>query len=657
MTTDGAKGGARADRWIAVFAAGVPLLLTAAVYLRSLRNGFVYDDRGMVIANRFLPNWSFIWISFTHDVWWFSDPQRLPQSFYYRPLENTWLALNYHLFGVNPLGWHASMIAVQLVGVWLVYLLARKLAQNRVAAAIAAALFGLMPIHAGAISWGRSIPVPMSAEFQMGAVVCFMRRARAPRRNLAAALALYAGALLSHESAAVFPAIVALYVFLFEGADDPVHSSVGARISSSALAAAPFAALIVPYAAVRFLILGFHLPISERNTWSALQRVLAIPGGLGQYALLLAFPWRAGPAHELHVPSSPLSPALWFPTLALAGAGAGTWLLLRRHPHRRLYLFCAAWILIALAPYLNFASLNSVEAIEDRYLFFASAPWCIALGDLTAGFMAAGDTRAWIASAATAAVALAYGGWLWHIEPYWHDNLTYFSKCIEMYPTSWLCHGDLGLELAKRGDLKGAEREIEVSIPLRPPDGIGYFNLASVHIRMDKPELAKQDLVNALKLMRRPIPQIYIELALAADQVGDQDTSERAVERLASMPHGELVAAEVRARIKMRHRDFAGAAAVLRAIKPAQRDRITAWLLLAEADSRQGREDLALEDYDAAVRLAPDRANVHAMRARALYSLGLRDEALSESKRALALDPNDALAQKLSEQLGAAPPE
>src|SRR5260370_25676048 len=123
-----------------LLAAGVPLLLTLAAYLPSLHNGFVYDDRYMVAGNPFIGEWSFIWKSFTHDLSWFADPSSLPPSFYYLPFEDAWLALNYHLFGLNPPGWHATMIVVQLVGVYLVYRLAQQLTPDRIPPALAAPL-------------------------------------------------------------------------------------------------------------------------------------------------------------------------------------------------------------------------------------------------------------------------------------------------------------------------------------------------------------------------------------------------------------------------------------------------------------------------------------------------------------------------------------
>ncbi len=639
-------GGAREH-----IALAIPLALTLVAYLPSLRNGFVYDDAYMIAGNRYIGQWSFIWKSFVRDVWWFADPLRLPKSFYYRPLENTWLALNYHLFGTNPIGWHASMIAVQLVGVWLVFLLARELTRNRVAAAIAAVLYGLIPVHAGAISWGRSIPLPMSAEFQMGALACFIGRARAPRRALAFALILYAAALLSHESAVVFPVIVAMYVFLLEDAPkaavDVAHALAAQRVSASIRATAPFAALIVIYAAIRLWVFGIHLPVSERNAWSALECVLTIPGALGQYALLLALPWRAGPAHELDPASDVASATFWLPALALAAAGLGAWLLLRRQPHRRLYLFCGGWLLVALAPFLNLASLNPVEAIQDRYLFAASAPWCIFLGDIAAGLIAAGGAHAWAASAAAAAIALVYAGTLWRIEPYWHDNLTYFSKCIEMYPSSWLCHGDLGLELEHRGDLRGAEREILISLPLRPNDGLGLYNLAVVHMRMGELGRAQEEMERALKSMKNPSAAHYVELAEVADANGDRATVERALELAGSTAEGPVPAAVERAKLDIRHGDYRGAEAALRPLLPEHRENSDVWLYLALAAGAQGRDAEALADLDAALRIDPDRARLHVARGATLSDLGRRDEALAECSRALALDPGNRDAEAL----------
>ena len=54
----------------AAMLAGI-LLVTIAVYLPSLRNGWVWDDRFQIQTSYALHSWSGIAKSFFHDVWWF----------------------------------------------------------------------------------------------------------------------------------------------------------------------------------------------------------------------------------------------------------------------------------------------------------------------------------------------------------------------------------------------------------------------------------------------------------------------------------------------------------------------------------------------------------------------------------------------------------
>ena len=107
------------------------LAITLVVYLRCVGNAFVYDDNEMILINRSINDWAMVWRSFVNDSWWFRNPNKLPQSAYYRPLQDVWLAVNYHLFGFAPAGWHLLTIAVHLIAVWLVFRIARELTDSR----------------------------------------------------------------------------------------------------------------------------------------------------------------------------------------------------------------------------------------------------------------------------------------------------------------------------------------------------------------------------------------------------------------------------------------------------------------------------------------------------------------------------------------------
>jgi predicted membrane-bound mannosyltransferase len=75
----------------------------------------------------------------------------------------------------------------------------------------------LLPVHAEAVIWATAIPESLGGTFQLAAFYLFIRyRDDGSRRALAWSLALFACALLSHESAIVLPAIIGVYGLLFE---------------------------------------------------------------------------------------------------------------------------------------------------------------------------------------------------------------------------------------------------------------------------------------------------------------------------------------------------------------------------------------------------------------------------------------------------------
>ena len=184
------------------------LIATAIVYCRSLGNGFVFDDSGLFASNRYIGDWSFIWKSLAYDPVWYLWPGTSPVLPYYRPLQNIWFAFNFHLFGLNPIGWHATMIALHLLAVWLVFRAAWLLAAEIWTALLAAALFALMPIHVSAVAYASAIGTPLSAAFEFGAFLFYLQwwqtrgTPKAQPNELAASLALFAGALLSYDGAA-----------------------------------------------------------------------------------------------------------------------------------------------------------------------------------------------------------------------------------------------------------------------------------------------------------------------------------------------------------------------------------------------------------------------------------------------------------------------
>ena len=511
--------------------AGV-LMAALAVYLRCLGNGFVYDDDTLILANPYIGQWSFLWKSLTRHTFWYIESVPAGR---YRPLLSIWLALSYHLFGFKPAGWHALMVATHLVAVWLVFKIGLGLTGRKESALLAAALFAVLPIHAEAVVWPAGFGLALAGTLELASFYVFMKRGDGERRNWYMALALYAAALFSHESAAAFPGLVAWYVFLLEpgsGAESR-PARFAARVSRALVCMAPFAFEMLLYMAARRYALGFLLsdPANPSNLAPLSQIIMTVPGAFATDLMLLAVPWMAGPAHSLEIVTSPASPSFYLPVAALIALVAGLPVAIWRSPRRRLYLFCAGWIAIALAPMMDLHAFLEDQFIHDNYLYLASLGSCLLLSDWATRVADRGAAASRLVWATAAVLAVSYAGALWNVQHYWHDEGVLFARCVEEFPHSWTCHNSLGMALESRGDLEGAAREFRSALAIAPHRPDTALALGVIYLQQRKPADAIPLISQAAAgLPRAPAFAAQLKLARLYEDEGDLAQAGQALE-------------------------------------------------------------------------------------------------------------------------------
>lgn len=294
---------------------------------------FVGDDYAWLYAGRTematAQGWKF---AFTH----------VNGSGQYRPLtQQVFFWLNWHVFGMNALGYHLLDLGAFLATAFLIYHLLTRLVPSPWIAAGGAALWAFSMTHYESLDW-------VSAFSETGAVffaVLTLVAAVADRRVLM--LLGYLAVLLANETAIVVPALVLTYLLVWKGAS----------LRDAIVRTLPLWGLFVLYMIARLTFLGlsaggpFALVLSP-GVWAQLtaKSVVSILGfnpGLNNVATSSAS-WSSL--------VTVVSLSLFISIAAVVGAAlVQTWRAPEDTRALRLIALGVLWFLIGMAPVLPFA--------------------------------------------------------------------------------------------------------------------------------------------------------------------------------------------------------------------------------------------------------------------------------------------------------------
>jgi hypothetical protein len=250
-------------------------LLTAGfLYSSTLNGGFIGDDYMHLDQAQTIRPWQHPLPALTKGVY-----------YYFRPWPSLWWAGLYAAFGLHPLPYRLSNLALHLAIIFAFYRLGQRVLHDRTAAGLSSLLFAVFPLHGEAVAWTSANTDLWATLF---AALCLerwlaWRDAEAPRSGTAAAMLGYGlMAYLSKEYTYLLPAGAALSEFL------PGARRTGRqRLALLAL----LAGLAVLVLAVKFaLALGQVLPPGLRplSDWphNMIQtlKVLLSPAGIPRFA-------------------------------------------------------------------------------------------------------------------------------------------------------------------------------------------------------------------------------------------------------------------------------------------------------------------------------------------------------------------------------------
>jgi tetratricopeptide (TPR) repeat protein len=270
---------ALADRLAALGPAVALVLWVAVSYAPLVRAGFIWDDDFYVTENTALRT-----LDGLRRIW--CELGAVPQ---YYPLVHTTFWIEYHLWGLSPVGYHLINVLLHATSAILLW---RLLLRWQVPGSwLAAAIFAVHPVMVESVAWVTERKNVLSLALALGSLLCYTRfaplgeaaenRDQGRWRWYAAAFLLYAGALFSKTVVATLPAVLLVVCWWKRG-----------RISvRDVVPLLPWFALGATLGTVTALMERYHVG-AEGELWnfSLLDRSLIAGRALWFYAAKLVWP-------------------------------------------------------------------------------------------------------------------------------------------------------------------------------------------------------------------------------------------------------------------------------------------------------------------------------------------------------------------------------
>jgi len=585
---------------------GLAALAAFLVYLPTLKYGFVWDDKALIVDNQYLAEASAPAV-FAHNYWYNPDlPATISDKGYYRPLTTLTFMVNRRLSGLNPAGYHLTNLFLHAAVVLLACLVLFRLLGSVTPAALGGLAIGVNPALNSSVTWisGRNYLLAMLfllfsfCALLRGEAISHKPQATSHKSREGVWRLLFAGsfllALLSHEASIVFLLIAVGWILRRPG-DSPQRDSP--RFSD--LRWAWLGAAVLPVVAYLALRLGVaRVPFVPGALSDVISQPLVGLNAFGQEMLAWLVPFVQ---RVMYAPGTGFSGYALFGIVILVGLVLMA--LLRRSTPRALG---AVWAIGFLSPFAQLVPWGP----SGRMLYLSGfGAVLVALG--WSGALLRGQARRMkaIVVGLAAVYCVVLGAWTVKRNAIWRDEATLYRATVLEAPESQCAHLYRADSLQNAGETARAVTEYRAALELDP-------DLVGAHHRLGNILFEQNDLTGAIEEYREVVRLNSSALA-----------------------HHLLAQAWTKAG------QFDSAARELREVVRHQPDRAAAHTELALNLVQRERIDSALVEFRLAVRWDSMSAETHNNLALAFRSNGMRDSALREYEKSLALDPGSAVTQ------------
>ena len=495
------------------------IIITASVLLvygQTLKFGFVnYDDDELIYKNeKFLSDWRNVGTAFTAHAFIGAGGE----SVYYRPLHVVTLIIDYHIWQLDPFGYHLSSVVLHTMTVILVFLLFEIIFGNSVLALFGSLIFALHPVQTESVGWiaGRN-------DILLGFFITLMTISHVQSLRNTKRIKLYriltsisfTFAILTKESAVFFLLLLPIYELCFH--NKTLRETISKK---NILRFLPMMAILALYFIIRLNIFSAFIGAEQMYGKGKpfLDRLANIPGIVAEHLQLLIAPLSLSVAHQLSDIIWLKQPWYFVSFIVLLLFTITLWRSWRKHP---VLFFGLAWLAVGLLPALNLFPMPKPILEHRLYVPMTGVALAISFGiDRFSNIIQTVKFREVLFSVLTITLAI-----LSYLRlPVWENGVTLFTDAVKKAPTD--LHSNYSLARAQYdiGNYSECKQILNYYLTLAPTDPRGYRFLREVYYvsgrRKEVAEICKK------MIELQPYnPLRYLETGVIYEELGQPDTA------------------------------------------------------------------------------------------------------------------------------------
>lgn len=619
----------RPRRRAAVVAAAL-FLAVAGLYARTVTFEFVnYDDPGYVYANPHVR----AGLTVETFVWAFTTGEQGN----WHPL--TWLshALDWELYKEWAGGHHVTSVLVHALTTALTFAWLFRATRAIWPSAIAAAAFGLHPLHMESVAWVAERKDVLCAFFFVLGLCCYTEyRCKPTVPRYAAVTACLVLALLSKPMAVTFP-FVLLLVDVWPLAGGNWRARVAEKV--------PWLALALLHSAVTYLVQDSGGNVVALQAMAPSTRLANAAASYAAYAIKTVFP--VGIAAHYPYPAGGPPPWQWAggAVFVVVGSAAALYCV-RRAPFVFVGWF---WYAGMLVPVIGLVQVGR-QAYADRYIYLPQIGLVVAVVWTVYRLTAGHPGRRRAAGAIAAAAVAAYAAVTWQGLPAWQNSIALFTRALDVTTDNATAHVQLGVAYANAGDYEKALEHCLEAQRISPNEHSVLVNLGLVQTKLKRWNEAEQSWRAALRVLPTDAAA-YGYLGEAIEAQGRPVEAEQAYAESVRLDPKYVWAHEKRGRVLLSMGKFDEAITAFRSAATVNGAYATLWSGLGASLSSAGQYTESFSAYRRALELDPANADIRLSYARALALSSDSRGALKQLDILLRRAPNHTDAIALRKEL------